>query len=175
MQFGYQSKIMRREIFMTSGGDYVATHILAGWKRLARLAPDQPDSCSFPDEVLTTMGVQLMNRPLRLFASVLLHWRSTQIYNNTWRNKLWGNKISLVKRVYSPYFLMKLLFQSQGVNERLLDLNHPRFLHSLVFLSKISLRLKAPPMSMLARSHHHDRKKLERTQDFLSPNHRKHP
>ena len=101
----------------------------------------------------------------------------TQIYNNTWRNKLWGDKISLKNKnkESSPFFLMNLLFQSQCVNKRLLDLNHPRLLHSLVFLSEISLRLKAPPMSMLARSHHHDRKKLGRTQHFLSPNHRKHP
>ena len=48
---------MRREGFMTSGGDYVATHILAGFKCLARLAPDQPDSCSFPDEAPTMMSV----------------------------------------------------------------------------------------------------------------------
>jgi len=100
--------------------------------------------------------------PRRLFASVLLHCKFTQICNNRWRKKLWGDKLLLIKRVYvySLFFLMKLLFQSQCVNERLLDLNDPRLLHSLVFLSEISLRLKAPPMSMLARSHHYDRKKL---------------
>jgi hypothetical protein len=39
---------------MASGGYYVATHILTVWKRLARLAPDQPHSWSFPDVVIYT-------------------------------------------------------------------------------------------------------------------------
>jgi len=34
---------------MTSGGYYVATHILTVWKHLAGLAPDWPHSWSFPD------------------------------------------------------------------------------------------------------------------------------
>ena len=42
---------MRCEIFMALGGYYVATHFLTVWKRLARLAPDQPDGWSFPDEL----------------------------------------------------------------------------------------------------------------------------
>jgi hypothetical protein len=33
------------------------THILAEWRRLARLVPDQPDSCSFPGEVPTMMSM----------------------------------------------------------------------------------------------------------------------
>ena len=41
---------MRREIFMASRGYYVAIHILTVWKRLARLAPDQPHGWTFPDE-----------------------------------------------------------------------------------------------------------------------------
>jgi hypothetical protein len=40
---------MRREIFMASRGYYVAIHILTVWKRLARLAPDQPHGWTFPD------------------------------------------------------------------------------------------------------------------------------
>ena len=40
---------MRRENIMTSGGYYVATHILTVWKRLAGLEPDQPHGWSFPD------------------------------------------------------------------------------------------------------------------------------
>ena len=42
---------MRRENIMTSGGYYVATHILTVWKRLAGLEPDQPHGWSFPDAV----------------------------------------------------------------------------------------------------------------------------
>jgi hypothetical protein len=48
---------MRGGIFMTSRGYYVATHILAVWDRLACLKPDEPDSWSFPDEVLTMMAM----------------------------------------------------------------------------------------------------------------------
>ena len=40
---------MRRENIVTSGGYYVAIPILAVWKRLAHLAPDQPHGWSFPD------------------------------------------------------------------------------------------------------------------------------
>jgi len=36
---------------MASGGYYVAIHFLTVWKRLACLAPDQPDGWSFPDVI----------------------------------------------------------------------------------------------------------------------------
>jgi hypothetical protein len=36
---------------MTSGGYYVATHILTVWKRLAGLAPDRSHGWSFPDVI----------------------------------------------------------------------------------------------------------------------------
>jgi len=48
-QLWNQNHNMRHKNIMTSGGYYVATHILTVWKRLAGLAPDQPHSWSFPD------------------------------------------------------------------------------------------------------------------------------
>ena len=49
MPLWHQNEIMRRKNVMASGGYYVATHILTVWKRLADLAPDQPQGWSFPD------------------------------------------------------------------------------------------------------------------------------
>jgi hypothetical protein len=40
---------MSHKNIMTSGGYYVATHILTVWKRLAGLAPDRSHGWSFPD------------------------------------------------------------------------------------------------------------------------------
>jgi len=55
---------------MVSGGYYVAIHFLTVWKRLARLAPDQPHGWSFPDALstqspawVTALDWAMKNRP----------------------------------------------------------------------------------------------------------------
>ena len=70
---------------MTSGGYYVATHILTVWKRLAGLEPDQPHGWSFPDvagskthKLLTKKSKEYVVEPEWVLDSVAIGKRQSE-------------------------------------------------------------------------------------------------